>query len=78
MTTGEIIAHFVEATGTTNVDTRVSKKVINTNTIPVSWRSLIKFVKTDTINIPMFVCLNIRQNCAAKNINTNSEDKSFK
>ena len=75
---GAMIAHFVDATGTTKVDISVKMKVMITSTIPVNCILLIKLVSDDTINIPILVCLNIRQNCAAKNINTSSEDKSFR
>ena len=72
------MAHLVEATGTRKVEITVKKKVINTKTIPVNCNSLIQLIKKDTINTPKFVCLNIKQNWAAKKIKTNSEDKSFK
>ena len=47
-------------------------------TIPVNSKLLTQLANIDTVNVPKFVCLNIRQNWAAKNINTNSDDKSFK
>ena len=75
---GAMIAHFVEATGTRNVEIAVKKNVINTKTIPVSCRLLTQFVNTDTINLPISVCLKIKQNWAAKNINISNEDRSFK
>ena len=76
--TGEIIAHFVDAVGTKNVEINVKKNVNNTKTIPVNSRLLIQFVRIDTMNIPSFVSLNIKQNCAAKKINTNNDDRSFR
>ena len=76
--TGDSIAHLVDAAGTRILDIATIRNVINTNIIPDSFKLLIEFVIYDTINTPIFVCLKIKQNCAAKNINTSNEDKSFK
>ena len=59
---GAIIAHFFAATGTRIVEIMVNMNVVNTKTIPVNCKLLTQLVKTDTIKIPILVCLNIKQN----------------
>ena len=73
-----MIAHFVDDTGTSNVETNVKKKVTNTKTIPVNCKSLTQLVRLATTNTHKLVCLNINHSWAAKKIKTRSEDKSFK
>ena len=75
---GENIAHLVAAIGTKNVDIKIIKNVTKTKTIPVNSKLLIQFANIDTINVPKLVCLNIKQNWAAKKIRTSNDDKSFK
>lgn len=76
--TGDNIAHLVEAAGTRMLDMATIKNVNKTRIIPDSFNVLIELVIYDTINIPIFVFLNIKQNCAAKKINTSNDDKSFR
>ena len=47
-------------------------------TTPVNCKLLSNSVKDATIKIPIFVSLNIKQNCDAKNIKTNKEETLFK
>ena len=72
------MAHFVPAAGTNIVDIPIIMKDTTTRSIPVNCKFDSTSVREATINIPIFVSLNIIQNWEAKNINTSREEKPFR
>ena len=75
---GDNIAHFVLATGTKTEDINIIIKHTIMSMIPESSMLFRNSANDATINIPIFVCLKIKQNCAAKKMSTNSDEKPFK